>query len=121
MATVSILVVDSQPCREPFRGVIRVQDIRATEKDKVQINKSFRPGDVVLAQVISLGDARSYYLSTARNELGVVFAESEAGMFSCTALVEPRLFRPTILLCRRDHDPNFMARDGLSQDQAKRV
>ena len=31
------------------------------------------------AQVISLGDARSYYLSTAKNELGVVFASSVAG------------------------------------------
>ena len=26
----------------------------------------FRPGDVVRAEVISLGDARSYYLSTAK-------------------------------------------------------
>lgn len=31
------------------------------------------------AQVISLGDERSYYLSTARNELGVVMATSEWG------------------------------------------
>lgn len=36
-------------------------------------------GDVVRARVISLGDERSYYLSTARNELGVVMATSEAG------------------------------------------
>lgn len=28
---------------------------------------------------ISLGDARSYYVTTARNDLGVIFAESEAG------------------------------------------
>jgi hypothetical protein len=28
---------------------------------------------------ISLGDARSYYISTARNDLGVVYATSEAG------------------------------------------
>jgi len=79
MANVSILVVDSTPCREPFRGIIRVQDIRATEKDKVQVYKSFHPGDIVRAQVISLGDARSYFLSTARNDLGVIFARSEAG------------------------------------------
>lgn len=31
------------------------------------------------AVVISLGDERSYYLSTARNELGVVMAVSEMG------------------------------------------
>ncbi len=29
-------------------------------------------------QVLSLGDARSYYLSTAKNELGVVYAKSAA-------------------------------------------
>jgi len=28
---------------------------------------------------LSLGDARSYYLSTAANELGVVYATSEDG------------------------------------------
>ena len=28
---------------------------------------------------ISLGDAQSYYITTARNDLGVIFATSEAG------------------------------------------
>ncbi|KAH0508253.1 Exosome complex component CSL4 [Microtus ochrogaster] len=55
--------------------------IRATEKDKVEIYKSFRPGDIVLAKVISLGDAQSnYLLTTAENELGVVVAHSESGV-----------------------------------------
>ena len=53
--------------------------MRATEKDKVEINKSFRCGDIVLARVISLGDTNSYFLSCAENELGVVIAYSEAG------------------------------------------
>lgn len=39
----------------------------------------FRPGDIVLAEVLSLGDARSYFLTTAKNELGVVHAKSLAG------------------------------------------
>ncbi|KAJ3045140.1 hypothetical protein HDV00_011866 [Rhizophlyctis rosea] len=78
-ATVSILVVGNVPVRESFQGIIRLQDVRATERDKVQMYKSFRPGDIVRAQVISLGDARSYYLSTAQNELGVIFAQSLAG------------------------------------------
>ena len=34
---------------------------------------------MVRAVVISLGDERSYFASTAKNELGVVFAVSEAG------------------------------------------
>lgn len=33
---------------------------------------------------LSLGDARSYYLTTAANELGVVYAKSEAGMLYWT-------------------------------------
>ncbi|KAI9335293.1 hypothetical protein BDR26DRAFT_866055 [Obelidium mucronatum] len=79
MATLSIMVVGDQPCTDNFQGIIRVQDVRATERDKVQIYNSFRPGDIVRAEVISLGDARAYYLSTAKNELGVILATSPAG------------------------------------------
>ena len=84
-ATVSIVVVSGTVCPhagpggEGFQGLIRVQDVRAVEKDKVKIIESFRPGDVVRAAVISLGDQSNYYLSTARNELGVVLATSEVG------------------------------------------
>ncbi|XP_071604625.1 exosome complex component CSL4 isoform X3 [Heliangelus exortis] len=78
-AKVHILYVGSTPLKSSFRGTIRREDIRATEKDKVEVYKSFRPGDIVLAKVISLGDAQSnYLLSTAENELGVVVARSEA-------------------------------------------
>lgn len=81
-ATLSILALGpngAHVLKEPFPGLIRQQDIRATEIDKVKVTESFRVGDVVRAVVISLGDERSYYLSTARNELGVVMARSEAG------------------------------------------
>ncbi len=62
-----------------FSGLIRCEDVRQYEIDKVEIYKSFRPGDIVRAVVTSLGDRRSYILSTARNELGVVIATSAAG------------------------------------------
>lgn len=96
-ATVSILVVDEVPCGgalgtgagargnhaagegiegTDFQGIIRSQDVRMTDKDNVVLGQCFRPGDIVRATVISLGDARSYYLSTARNDLGVVHATS---------------------------------------------
>lgn len=65
--------------REPLPAIIRQQDIRATEIDKVVVKESFRVGDVVRAVTISLGDERSYYLSTAKNELGVVMAWSANG------------------------------------------
>ncbi|CAO1631822.1 unnamed protein product [Sympodiomycopsis kandeliae] len=57
-----------------FNGVIRQQDVRLTETDKVKIIECFRVGDLVKAKVVSLGDSRSYYLTTASNELGVLFA-----------------------------------------------
>ncbi len=40
----------------------------------------FRPGDVVLAIVMSLGDARAYYLSTSAIEHGVVLARNTEGV-----------------------------------------
>ncbi|KNC76276.1 hypothetical protein SARC_11214 [Sphaeroforma arctica JP610] len=78
-AKCDIVCVGSTPLKDTYRGLIRQRDVRATQKDTVDIYKSFRPGDIVRAQVISLGDAKSYYLSTASNEYGVVFATSPAG------------------------------------------
>nr|GMC51534.1 exosome complex component CSL4 [Ipomoea batatas] len=79
MASADIMCVGFQAVREKFTGIIRQQDVRATEIDKVDMHLSFHPGDIVRALVLSLGDARAYYLSTAKNELGVVSAESVAG------------------------------------------
>ena len=53
-ATVAILAVGDRACAEEAQGLIRVQDVRATEKDRVQVAGSFRPGDVVRAVVVSL-------------------------------------------------------------------
>ena len=79
-AKVHILCVGEVVLSEPFRGQVRKEDVRATEKDRVEMYKCFRPGDIVLARVISLGDASAgYLLTTAENELGVVIARSEAG------------------------------------------
>lgn len=63
----------AEPCPAPRRR----SPLAALQQ--VQIQACFRPGDVVRAEVLSLGDARSYHLTTARNELGVVYARSVAG------------------------------------------
>jgi len=79
-ATIDILslgMAGSQVLREPFQALIRQQDIRATEVDKVKVPESFRVGDIVRGVLISLGDERNYYVSTAKNEYGVVLAKSE--------------------------------------------
>ncbi|EPQ29112.1 uncharacterized protein PFL1_03400 [Pseudozyma flocculosa PF-1] len=107
-AHLSILIVDGQPCGSSsstssasiatgrgnhaagegegtdFQGVVRSQDVRNTEKDKVRLGDCFRPGDIVRASVISLGDARSYYLSTAANNLGVIYATSSSSSLAGT-------------------------------------
>ncbi|TKY90922.1 hypothetical protein EX895_000920 [Sporisorium graminicola] len=107
-AYLSILIVDGQPCGSSsstsstfvqsglgnhaagegegvdFQGVVRSQDVRSTEKDKVKLADCFRPGDIVRATVISLGDARSYYLSTAGNTLGVIYAMSATSASATT-------------------------------------
>uniref|UniRef100_A0A2R9BWB6 Exosome complex component CSL4 n=1 Tax=Pan paniscus TaxID=9597 RepID=A0A2R9BWB6_PANPA len=82
-AKVHILYVGSMPLKNSFRGTIRLElslNIPVLSL-QVEIYKSFRPGDIVLAKVISLGDAQSnYLLTTAENELGVVVAHSESGI-----------------------------------------
>ena len=66
--------------RAPLKGIIRREDVRQTEKDRVELSKCFRPNDVVFAKVLSLGDHQNYLLSTAGDELGVVLATSAAGV-----------------------------------------
>ncbi|KAJ6360052.1 hypothetical protein OIU77_004121 [Salix suchowensis] len=67
-ASADIMCVGPKSVRDKFTGIIRQQDVRATEIDKVDMHLSFRPGDIIRALVLSLGDARAYYLSTAKNE-----------------------------------------------------
>jgi exosome complex component CSL4 len=60
-ATVAILVVGDTVLEGEWQGLIRVQDVRATEKDKVKIFESFRPGDVVRAVVVSSHFSYPYF------------------------------------------------------------
>lgn len=79
MATVDIICIGREVLSESCTGLIRREDVRNFELDKVEIYHSFRPGDIVLARVISLGDARAYLLTTADPSLGVVSATSAEG------------------------------------------
>lgn len=113
-ANVSILIVDGQPCapgdwsscgytnqaagEDPsgadFTGVIRIQDVRQTEKDKVRMQDCFRPGDIVKAIVISLGDIRSYFLATTQNHLGVIYAlpsQPDSALFARSHSQQPMI------------------------------
>lgn len=71
-----------------YRGVIRREDVRATETDRLEMYKCFRPGDVVLAKVMPQVELNCYQLTTAENELGVVVAVAkEVASTSGTAMV----------------------------------
>lgn len=78
----SALITQTTPRKSQgiiFLPPIAYQDIRATEVDKAEVAKSLRPGDIIRARVISLGDSTQYFLSTAENGLGVRWAKSAAG------------------------------------------
>ena len=53
-AIVVIQQVGETVLQTEWQGLIRTQDVRATEKDKVKIHESFKPGDIVRAQVVSI-------------------------------------------------------------------
>jgi len=77
MATIEIVAAEEiGSLREHHSGIIRKEDVRVGATEEVQMYDSFRPGDVVVAKIISLGDSRRYYLSTAENDLGVMRAVS---------------------------------------------
>jgi exosome complex RNA-binding protein Csl4 len=79
MASVEILCVGETALREACAGLLRREDVRPNDMERVEVYRSFRPGDIVLARVLSLGDARAYYLSSSEPELGVVLARSSEG------------------------------------------
>ncbi|XP_059619098.1 exosome complex component CSL4 [Phlebotomus argentipes] len=60
-----------------YRGVLKKEDIRAAERDSVEVQKCFRPGDVILARVMPQTELHHYQLTTAENELGVAMAISK--------------------------------------------
>lgn len=62
---------------ENFKGIIRQHDIRFYDSNnKLVSSDCFKPGDIVRAQILSLGDSFNYYLSTNKDNLGVIFAIS---------------------------------------------
>ncbi|XP_052867055.1 exosome complex component CSL4 [Anopheles cruzii] len=76
MAKCRILCIGKTALNRSFRGIIRKEDVRATEIDRVELHKCFRPGDIVLARVLHQIELNVFHLSTADNELGVVIAIS---------------------------------------------
>ncbi|XP_026498780.1 exosome complex component CSL4 [Vanessa tameamea] len=72
-----ILCVGPFVLARPYKGILKKEDIKFTDKDRIDPYKCFRPGDVILARVLPMTEIHWYHLSTAENELGVVIATAE--------------------------------------------
>lgn len=75
-AKCSILCIADTLLSRPLRGILRKEDVRATDVDRVEMYKNFRPNDIIIAKIIPQIEIHTYSLSTAENELGVVIASA---------------------------------------------
>lgn len=49
----SIKCVGDIVLTRPYRGILRKEDVRAIDKDRLEMYKCYRPGDIILARVVS--------------------------------------------------------------------
>lgn len=94
MALCLIWCVNAHVLRQPFKAMIRKDDMRHHEKDLIETGKCCLPGDIILGKVIGVGDNGRYLVTIADKEFGVVIATSEAGAtmipISWTEMMCPR-------------------------------
>ncbi|KAL7027912.1 hypothetical protein ACKWTF_005653 [Chironomus riparius] len=79
-AKCQILCIGDVLLNRPLRGILRKEDVRATDIDRVEMYKNFRPNDIILAKVIPQIELHTFSLSTAENELGVVLGKLTSWM-----------------------------------------
>lgn len=51
-AKCSITCIGDVILNRVYRGILRKEDVRAERKDEVEMYKSFRPGDIILARIV---------------------------------------------------------------------
>lgn len=51
-AKCSIICIGDVILNRVYRGLLRKEDVRAERKDEVDMYKSFRPGDIILARIV---------------------------------------------------------------------
>lgn len=76
MAKCSIFCIGDVLLSRSLRGILRKEDVRATNVDNVEMYKCYRPGDIILAKILPQIELHTYSLTTAENELGVVSASA---------------------------------------------
>lgn len=79
-ARVEIIAIGNEPLKSTFNGVIRRENARSYDIEGIDLFKCFIPNDIVRARVLTQqgsGNQSSMLLSTAEDEMGVIFARSE--------------------------------------------
>ena len=79
LALCEIWCVNAHVLRQPFKAMIRKDDMRHHQKDTIETGKCCLPGDTIIGKVIGVGDNGRYLVTIAEKEFGVVIATSEAG------------------------------------------
>ena len=64
-AKCAIICIGDVILKRVYRALIRKEDVRAERKDEVDMYKSFRPGDIILARIVS--DFQTHTLSAANS------------------------------------------------------
>ncbi|KAE9555958.1 hypothetical protein FO519_000814 [Halicephalobus sp. NKZ332] len=80
LAKCSIFCVEDSvlPCE--FSATLRKEDMKDADYSKIIVWEYVKPGDIILARILGVGDIQTaYILSIAEDELGVVSALGENG------------------------------------------
>ncbi|XP_050685341.1 exosome complex component CSL4 [Leptidea sinapis] len=77
MVQCQILCVGPSVLARQYKGILKKEDIRVIDRDRIDPYKCFRPGDIILARVLPMTEMHWYHITTAENELGVVIATAE--------------------------------------------
>lgn len=80
LAKCQINCVNEHLLRLPFKAILRKEDVRAEDQDRVEMHNCLRPRDIILARVFGMSD-KGYLLTVAEDGLGVVIAYNQNRMF----------------------------------------
>ena len=78
--SVEIVAIGDTQLKYYPKGIIKREEMmNEGDLDLSSIPELYRPGDIIRAEISSLGDNRQYYLRTNRDDLGVIYAKSITG------------------------------------------